>query len=142
VVKKDERHRSFLQNNKRIPIFEMMKPAAYILIVLMLFFMLQPVLIQCQVYALAECAPPKTGCGGNSCSSKAAVPKKETKDCERTAPCNPFASCSQCHYVAASRIIYAATAAQMTNRLNSHQGDNITSGFLNDCWHPPELVHV
>jgi hypothetical protein len=142
VVKKDERQHPFLQNSKPIPIFEIMKPAAYILTLLMLFFMLQPVLIQCQASALAECAPPKTSWGGNSCGSKAALPKKETKDCERTAPCNPFASCSQCHYVAASKIVYAALIAQTDNRLHLHQGDNITSGFLNDCWHPPELVYV
>ncbi|MES2371705.1 MAG: hypothetical protein V4557_03935 [Bacteroidota bacterium] len=121
-----------------------MKPVASILSLLMLFLMAQPMIMECQ--AMVKVEPPATVCGANSCP-KAMAKKKladkscssKSKECDRTNTCNPFASCSQCQYVAASRYLYAGDQILAGSKRSYTANENIVTGFRNDCWQPPEF---
>lgn len=129
--------------NGCIPLY-CMKPVASILSLLMLFLIAQPMIMECQ--AMVKVDPPATVCGGNSCP-KAMAKKKladkscsgKSKECDRTTSCNPFASCSQCQYVAASRYMYAGDQTLANSKRSCYTNENIVTGFRNDCWQPPEF---
>lgn len=121
-----------------------MKPVASILSLLILFLMAQPMIMECQ--AMVKQEPPATTCGAGSCH-KAAAKKKladkrcadKSKECDKTNTCNPFASCSQCQYVAASRYLYAGDQVLASSKRSYTVNENIATGFRNDCWQPPEF---
>jgi hypothetical protein len=121
-----------------------MKPVASILSLLMLFLMAQPMIMECQ--AMVKVEPPATTCGANSCH-KAMAKKKaaekscsgKSKECDKTNACNPFASCSQCQYVAASRYLYAGDQTLADSKRSYPTNENSVTGFRNDCWQPPEF---
>jgi hypothetical protein len=121
-----------------------MKPVASILSLLLLFLMAQPMIIECQ--AMIKVEPPATVCGANSCHKDMAKKKpagkqcsSKSKECDKTTTCNPFASCSQCQYVAASRYLYAGDQALAVSKRSYPTNENSVTGFRNDCWQPPEL---
>jgi hypothetical protein len=106
----------------------------------MAFFMAQPLLVQCQLQA-KESAPASECCASKSKCKKAAEKKKtENKDCDQANTCNPFAGCSQCHYIAASKFFYPTRAIQKADKSGDRHDDNIASGFSADFWQPPELI--
>ncbi len=118
-----------------------MKYPAYILTTLMLFFMAQPFVVNCQ--AQIKTVSQITGCcGGKSCHKKEKDQKTEGKDCDRTNACNPFAGCSSCQYIAVSKFFYASMSTQAGITKEIPAPENITQGFSNDCFHPPERIFV
>jgi hypothetical protein len=114
-----------------------MKAAASILTILMLFFTAQPVLVQCQ--PVMRDPKPVSNCCGKTCNKKQEK-KPDTRDCNRTDACNPFAGCSQCHYIAASKFFYNSGLSIAGQRNSYAPGENILAGFQPDCWQPPELT--
>jgi hypothetical protein len=105
----------------------------------MLFFTAQPLLVYCQrpgkePVQRSSCCSPKT------CHKKEKLPKPANGDCDRTNSCNPFASCSQCQYVAAYRFTYTISIDQITDSKKVIRKENIASGFLAECWQPPEFA--
>jgi hypothetical protein len=115
--------------------FGKMKIAAYILTLLMLFLVVQPLVIEC----VAATKSPEQQCKIKRCvPAKPACPKEDNKECERSTACNPFASCSQCHFVNASKFLYAPGVGIAENSITSSHDEKVTAGFMNDCWHPPE----
>ena len=119
-----------------------MKPAAIFLTTLLLFLMAQPILVNCQVKH-QESKPAAAGCcGGKSCSKKQKEKKEESKDCDRTNACNPFAGCSGCQYVAASKYFYSPMSSENVSARMITGAENIQPGFSNDCWNPPRLILV
>ena len=118
-----------------------MKQPAYILTILMLFFMVQPFVVNCQ--AQVKPVSKMTGCcGGESCHKKEKDKKTESKDCDRTNACNPFAGCSGCQYVAGSKFLYSSINIQTRLKKITLASENISSGFSSDCFQPPELSFV
>ena len=130
-----------------------MKPVAYFFTVMLLFLNLQPILVNCQGLVkpggTLSCPPVKSTCQktANSCSmsKKKTCPKSRSenpknKDCDRTAGCNPFASCSQCHYIVTNRSLYLNSIILLTKVRLSSLNEDIQAGFLADCWHPPEFT--
>src|SRR5437870_2790589 len=112
-----------------------MKQAASILTILMLFFTAQPMLVQCQP-GMPDVKPAK-GCCAKTCNKKQQK-KADTRDCNRTDACNPFAGCSQCQYIIASKFFYN-TNLSIAARQNSYApSEHILAGFQPDCWQPPE----
>ncbi len=116
-----------------------MKQAAYILTILMLFFMAQPLLVNCQ--AQLQRVSKMTGCcGGKSCHKKEVQDKKTpVKDCDRTNACNPFAGCSQCQYIPTSKFTYPLHPINAVSEKMAISSENIQTGYSNDCWHPPKF---
>jgi len=114
-----------------------MKPAAFIFSVLMLFFTAQPFLVRCQPMAQKP-ANEMACCGGKSCHKKEMPQKAENKNCDGSNSCNPFAGCSQCQYTTLS----ATIRIEMIELIDPNKGiihhEALQSGFLSDCWHPPE----
>ncbi len=121
-----------------------MKPVAYILSLLMLFLMAQPLLIECQAMVKVEPEPVKEGCCAKTCQKTKKPADKscssKSKECDRTNTCNPFASCSQSQYTVTSRYIYAGDQILAASKRSYPTNENIVSGFRNDCWQPPEPV--
>lgn len=118
-----------------------MKQAAYILTILMLFFMAQPFLVNCQ--AQVKPVSKITGCcGGNSCHKKSKDEKAPVKDCDRTNACNPFAGCSQCQYIPTSKFTYPLRTVNSISEKIAISSENIQAGYSNDCWHPPKFILV
>jgi hypothetical protein len=118
-------------------IFEAVKPAAYILALLMLFLMAQPLVVEC-VAASAQKAEPVSCKRNQRCPMKPTCPREDNKECERSTGCNPFASCSQCHFVNASKFLYAPASGIAIDDNIIQPGEKVVAGFINDCWHPPE----
>jgi hypothetical protein len=113
-----------------------MKPAAHILTLLMLFLMVQPLVVEC----VAATKPPEQQCKLKRCVPvKPTCPKEDNKECERSTSCNPFASCSQCHFVNASKFLYAPAMGMLVNKTVISHNEKVAAGFMNDCWHPPEV---
>jgi len=124
-----------------------MKPVASILSLLILFLMAQPLIMECQ--AMVKVEPPATVCGANSCHKTMAKKKladkscsSKSKECDKTNSCNPFASCSQCQYVAASRYMYAGDPTLVNHKRSYITNESIVTGFRNDCWQPPEHSQI
>jgi hypothetical protein len=105
----------------------------------MLFLFVQPVLLQCQELTKM---PPKMSC----CSSKKCnMPdkkNKDSKDCDRTGACNPFAGCSQAQYTNPSRYFHPENFLIGQPLKKPATLGVIQAGFIVDCWHPPELITV
>jgi hypothetical protein len=127
-------------------LYTRMKPVASILSLLMLFLMAQPMLMECQAMIKAEQEPVKAMCGARSCHKTTETKKtaekscsSKSKECDKTNTCNPFASCSQCQYVAASRYLYAGDQTLAGSKRSYPTNENSVTGFRNDCWQPPEL---
>jgi hypothetical protein len=114
-----------------------MKPGASILTILMLFFTAQPVLVRCQ--PVVSDPKPAMSCCAKTCHKKQEK-KADTRDCDRTNACNPFAGCSQCHYIAVSKFFYNGNLSIAYQRNSYAPGENILAGFQPDCWQPPELT--
>lgn len=119
---------------------------AYILSLLMLFLMAQPMLVECQAMIKVEPEPVKAMCGAKACHKTMEAKKpagkscsSKSKECDKTTTCNPFASCSQCQYVAASRYLYAGDQTLAGSKRSYPTNENIVTGFRNDCWQPPEI---
>lgn len=122
-------------------IFGAMKPAAYILTLLMLFLIVQPIVVECVAASSAE--PAKAACKmKRSCPMKPACTEEDenNNECERSASCNPFASCSQCHFVNASKFLYAPAMGMVRDSRTIMAGEKLVAGFIADCWQPPEFV--
>jgi hypothetical protein len=130
-----------------------MKPVAYFFTAMLLFLNLQPILVNCQELVKPtgnlSSAPVKSTCQKtkSTCpmAQKKSCPKSkstktENKDCDRTASCNPFASCSQCHYLATNKSLYFNSVAILAKVRLFTPNEDIQSGFLADCWHPPKLT--
>jgi|GEM_PF-3818151 len=111
-----------------------MKPGAFILTILLLFFTAQPLLLRCQM--IAELKPAKNCCG-RSCGKKQEE-KPAGRDCNRTDACNPFAGCGQCQYTVASKYFYSPVVPAVLKPASVSAGGDIETGFQSDCWHPPE----
>ena len=114
-----------------------MKPAAFLLIILVFFGNVQPLLLECygkekQPGNTATCQASKC------CSKKEAAGKSNRKETARTEGCNPFASCSGCHYVVNLKVINLRISISSVKVKLRTGSENIRSGFLTDCWHPPE----
>jgi hypothetical protein len=114
-----------------------MKKAASILTILLLFFTAQPVLLRCQP-AIPD-AKPARNCCAKTCNKKQEK-KADTRDCNQTDACNPFAGCSQCHYIAVSKFFYNSNLSITYQRNSYAPGEDILAGFQPDCWQPPELA--
>lgn len=118
---------------------ECMKPAACLLIILMLFSSLQPLLLDC--YGKNEQPVSASTCSANkSCSKKEGAGKTSKEDTNRTEGCNPFASCSGCQYVVSHKVIHFRTISPAIKIKLFTAGEDIQSGFISDCWHPPEAT--
>jgi hypothetical protein len=109
--------------------------------------MAQPLIVECQAES-AE-ATIKATCGGNSCQKKKTKTNSgkkscgsKNKECDRTNGCNPFASCSQCQYIAISKFIYNSGLAALKKNLFPSENEQTASGFNANCWQPPELMIV
>lgn len=87
---------------------------------------------------MTSCIQKRTrACSKNKCD----LPVKnqeEKKDCANRG-CNPFVPCSIgfCCYLVESFISYSASSS-LSKRQLSLFNDNRISGFLSECWHPPE----
>lgn len=130
LVVYDER---FLQHTS-FRIFTPVRLPAFILLVLALFLTAQPLLVQCQ-----EKRAEQKSCCSKSCADKKNKQKDSSKECDKTTGCNPFAGCSGCYYM-------VTTHARHTNFFHSLRAvqqvqltENTVSGFVTDCWHPPEM---
>jgi hypothetical protein len=117
-----------------------MKPAACLLTILVLFFMAQPILVNCQLQHKESIPAMKNCCGGKACHKNENNKKQESKDCDRTNACNPFAGCSGCQYIAASKYFYSPISAENISATMIKGTENIQPGFSNDCWNPPKLI--
>jgi hypothetical protein len=118
-----------------------MKPTAYILSILMLFLVAQPLLVNCQLRA--QLKAPKTCCAKSmhkGCDKKDTKKKSESKDCDRTTGCNPFAGCSQCQYITVSKFFYSSGFEQISAKRIPSLNEKTQSGYGTNCWQPPELV--
>jgi hypothetical protein len=116
-----------------------MKPAACLLTFLMFFGIVQPVLLDCygndkQPDITSTCSASK------SCSKKEGAGKPSEEDTDRTAGCNPFASCSGCQYVFNHKVVYFRAISPAIKVKLFTAGEDIQSGFISDCWHPPEAM--
>jgi hypothetical protein len=117
-----------------------MKQAAYILTLLMLFSMAQPLIVNCQV-KLAHAKTEETGCcKKNACNKK--QKEEPAKDCDKTSSCNPFAGCSLCQYIAASKFTYSLHEINTNSYGRIINNDDVLAGFSNDCWRPPKFILV
>lgn len=123
-----------------------MKRSAYILSLLMLSLMVQPLLVECQ----AKNADVKISCGANSCKKEQKnslsninnCKKNSNKDCDRTNACNPFASCSQSHYTTVSKFSYNGVFLVLKNNPYLLSNESTTAGYNGNCWQPPELMAI
>jgi hypothetical protein len=115
-----------------------MKPAAYILIVMMLFLNLQPLLVNCQMRVVTP--EIRTTCNGSRCCSEKETEDTEKKSEEHSEGCNPFAGCSQCQYLASYKIINLPKPAPVAKTRLFTASEDLQQGFITDCWHPPESV--
>jgi hypothetical protein len=116
-----------------------MKPAASLFTALIIFLMAQPILINCQA-AAKPCLPVKSACGDNTCGkAKTAEPEKKTDENGRrdNGACNPFASCSQCHFTAA-RMFDMELPGFALNIQRIIKNDHLRSSYTSDFWQPPE----
>ncbi len=111
-----------------------MKSAAYFIAVLTFFLTMHPLLVNCQ--AEMQACETKAVCGATKCSLQKDNDGKE--DDENSGGCNPFASCSQCHYLSLYRSYQLRPVATIITVTLFTAAEDIRSGFISDCWHPPE----
>ena len=114
-----------------------MKPAAFLLIILVLFGSVQPLMLDC--YGKEDQATGTSACeAGKCCSKNKAAGKTSGKEPTRTEGCNPFASCSGCQYVVNQKVInFKINISAIQVKLFTGS-DDVRPGFISDCWHPPE----
>jgi hypothetical protein len=114
-----------------------MKQTAYILTLLMLFSIAQPFVVDCQAKQ-AHAKTKVTGCcKKNTCNKK--EKEEPAKDCDKTTSCNPFAGCSLCQYIAASKYTYSPYVLNANFYGRILNNDNVLAGFSNNCWRPPKF---
>jgi hypothetical protein len=118
-------------------ILERMNPAAFLLIILVFFGNVQPLLLDC--YGKTKQPGSTSTCEASKrCSKKEAAGKSSGKETTRTEGCNPFASCSGCHYVINLKVINLRISISSVKVKLFTGSEDIRSGFMSDCWHPPE----
>lgn len=114
-----------------------MKPAAFLLIILVLFSSVQPLVLDC--YGKENQPGSASTCdAGKCCSNKDATNKTSGNETARTEGCNPFASCSGCQYVVNQKVINFRINISSSKFKLFTGSEDIRSGFISDCWHPPE----
>jgi len=114
-----------------------MKSTAFFLIILVLFGSVQPLMLDC--YGQEKQAGSTATCTANKCcSKKEPAGKTSGKETARTEGCNPFASCSGCQYVVSHKVINFRINISSTKVKLVAGSEDIRSGFISDCWHPPE----
>jgi hypothetical protein len=119
-----------------------MKPAALFFIFLMTFGTIHPLVSNCRSEGKASIV--KSTCGARTCCSKkdknSKTPPPAEQNNERSEVCNPFASCSGCQFTANYKIIYAKIITPAIKVKLYTSSENIQTGFIADCWHPPEGI--
>jgi hypothetical protein len=116
-----------------------MKASAYIFTLLTLFFVAQPYIVRCQQDLIAANEAKQAECCSRSCDKKQATENPQTKDCDKTNSCNPFAGCSGCQYLPTTRFQYKSLAAAADKLRSPSFSENTAAGFITNCWNPPEM---
>ncbi len=109
------------ENNS--PIFELMKFFSAFLLLLMTFFLVQPIFAHSHIEEMKNC-----------CSKKRNATNKDCGD-----NCNPFFTCCYCQYISPKAISINESVHPVIIILSSVENYPVIKGFPFSCWHPPKV---
>jgi len=104
------------------------KIIAFILLLLVGFFSIQPLLSSQSTVAKMKCCSKTMKCHKKKQSA--------SNPCENNA-CNPFMACAYGNFYLAEKTVFEFTALLINAGRLAPVNDNRLSETLSDCWHPP-----